>query len=193
MLSIHNRTTSQVLIAIALVAIFAGSGCELRRSAVPVNDVPANGTTDTTEDTGTGGTDSVEPSITWTTYESPTLGLRVPYPEGWKAFTKQDGRVVDFYSSTPPAMSDAPSDFWSETQPNDIDTALSSFLDIFEQTSVTRNGKTMIRIIYPYDAIAAPDIRMVAYLWEGDGVTNMLGGPEESPIVEYAIEHVEVR
>lgn len=175
-MDLHNRTTAVALVATALIVVLAGFGCDSDR-VPPVGDLPAADGTITT----------------WVEYASPTLGITIPYPEGWSVRTEQDGRVADFYDGAPPEMSDAPSDFWSETQQNNIEVALAGFVEVFERTQTTRSGKMMTRVVYPYDAAAAPDVRMVAYLWEEGNTTHMVGGPEGSSTLEYVIDHVGVR
>ncbi|MDO8462962.1 MAG: hypothetical protein Q7S96_01660 [bacterium] len=177
MLSIHNRITSRVLIAATLVMIFAGAGCDLRRSAVLEGDIP----NDTTEDTGTGGTDA--PDITWKTYESPTLGLRVPYPEGWYVEETARGTShVVAIGSQPIAQINPSSDFVADviitSSIVEKDAIIAGYGDEMDRSLVRLAGKEMTRLEYETE-LGAPDgqtLSRVALIWSDGGETFIVQG-----------------
>lgn len=194
-MSIHNRTTSQALIALALVVIFAGAGCDLRRSVVPVGDVPANGVSDTTEDTGTDGEDTTAQSVTWTTYDSPMLGLRVPYPEGWSFQEAQDEDVFTVFINPTPLLtggagSDAPMRVTITRTPLSLDDALSVYDETSTLTTTEFGNRQITRVEYRSELGAPPSspTYRAAYHWRHAGQLYTVDGVSGDAVVEYVVQ-----
>ncbi|MDO8462915.1 MAG: hypothetical protein Q7S96_01390 [bacterium] len=186
MLSIHNRTTNQALIALALVVIFAGAGCDLRRSAVPVGDVPANGSGDTTEDDDTTNADATTIPAVWATHDSPALGLRVPYPEGWyveeRSTPNAFGEISSSFHSTPApsTATEYPAEAWIARTPVAIDDIIAKLDAITIDENVDIASTTMRHIMYNDDFYSLP---MSLYLWQHDGYTMEVGGIDANVVL----------
>jgi len=180
---LHNRMGA-VTLAVAAAVLLLGAGCS--KGHVPAGSAVAP----TNTDAGSRGT----PLPTkWSEYRSEKLGITIPYPEGWYVEEHSDGSI-DFSEHAPPAYSDVPSQMWAlARESTDVDAAVNTeFPNVYERGDVTRSGITMKRIVYPYDARLDPDKRMVAYVWMGGGVVHMVGGAENDPILEHAVDNVEV-
>jgi hypothetical protein len=208
MLHLHNSTRIAVLGA-AVVVLLIGAGCKpgassdaaLSGSAQDRGGDPAELTQDATA-SGTAEFDAASdaPSesndvseLTWTTHDSPALGLSIPYPEGWyvEEETKNEASVLRFHNAPAPTVAtEYPAQMWSDARPGTVADFLSQFdpRDILERTEVERSKRTMTRVVLDHDEYD----RAVSYLWEERGKTLRIAGAEGSPEVEYAVDHLEV-
>ena len=194
-LFVHNLRWLVVLSVVAiLIATGFSCGGEKKAGTAPWKAVDAGISSDAgaASDAGVASPTTGQP-ITWTTYRNERLGVTIPYPEGWYVEENEEQRRADFYRSAPPEDSDAPASYSYWTRDGDVTQALTEFLATYETSEDARSGISMTRVVYPYDADAAPDIRMVAYLWKSSGISHVLSGPEGSAELEYAIDRVEVR
>ena len=176
----HNRF-SFVALTIAFAVVLLGAGCGKQETPAGAGAQPS-----ADED------DGLPPR--WTEYRSETLGITIPYPEGWVTQGDEENRSVDFYEGTPPSSSDQPSAMWYQGRDGTLDQVIrDEFPAVLDRQETQRSGIQMTRITYPYDARLRPDEVMVAYLWaESSGPIKMIGGPKDSMVLEYAVDHLEV-
>lgn len=210
---IHNRMRFVGVGGLMLMLLaLMGAGCVIDRAgdgktgrdgggvavpAIPTPDAGAPGTS------GQGGgvasvntpTAPVTAVREWTEYRSDTLGIVIPYPAGWVVQRDEEDRSADFYDGTPPSSSDQPSAMWYQERDGTLDQVIrDEFPTVLERQETQHSGIQMTRITYPYDARLRPDEVMAAYLWaEVSGSIKMIGGPKDSAVIEYVVDHLEVR
>ena len=184
---IHNRM-GVVTLAVAATVLLLGAGCQKpQENRPPILDQGPS--------TLPGAANDASGSLPteWAEYRSESLGIAIPYPEGWYVEEQSDGST-DFFENAPPASGDAPSQMWVlQRESSSIDAAIQAeFPTVYEREEVTRSGITMTRIVYPYDVRLDPDKRMVAYMWMSTNAVRMVGGAENDVNLEYAVDHLEV-
>ncbi|MBI4435016.1 hypothetical protein HY635_04385 [Candidatus Uhrbacteria bacterium] len=169
---IHNRTGALVFVA-ALAVLLLGAGCQKQSGpsepAAPINadaqPKPADATT--------------ESEIRWAEYRSEKLGITIPYPEGWyveeNEYATTGEQIVIFYSTpTPSVVTERPLEAWMSRANGTVADAMRG-LDVRSDTTVERSGVSMRRIVFFEDFYAQPEV--VLYLWERNGQTYEIGGP----------------
>ena len=165
---IHNRT-GIALCAAAVAVVLLGAGC--RESEAPAR-VGAQ--------LGVDAGDALP--TRWTEYRSDTLGITIPYPEGWWVEEKEGGT---YFHATPPPTTETeqPAEMWFEHERGNIANALNG-LDVVSNEQVERSGINMRRVVFREDFYTPPEV--VLYVWERDGQTLEIGGPNAT-VVERTI------
>ncbi|MFH1430674.1 MAG: hypothetical protein ABIG71_04090 [Candidatus Uhrbacteria bacterium] len=175
----HGHRVGLVLLGAALTIVLVGFGCEQTQPVV--QDLPSEPEV----------IDTVA-QLTWTTYTSDTLGITLPYPEGWQITTQQTPQVsMEVREAGAPEMSDAPARIHLAEAIYPFDEELVNFPNVIESEDVDRSGIAMKRITFLVDA-DLPDEKTVAYVWEYGGSVLELIGADGDLAFEYTADHLEV-
>lgn len=120
MSNIHNRTAVAAF-AMVLAVMLTGISCEGRGGRTVAPRPTPDASTGAPSGTDSGGTpvgsagDAGLPER-WIEYRNELLGIVTPYPDGWYVEENIDQGRVEFYKTTPPALSDMPADMWFERE-----------------------------------------------------------------------------
>ncbi|MDO8598491.1 MAG: hypothetical protein Q7S02_00090 [bacterium] len=167
-----------------MLFVFAGAGCGSRDTASTPEKAPS-----APDDASAAGAGDAVTS--WTTYRSDTIGISIPYPEGWYVEENAEEAVTSFYPVQPPNDSDMSPRVWIDRHDELVDEFVTKLDNIQSDEFVQRSGLRMRKIVRR-DDLSDDEGFAVSYIWAVDSKTYRIGGRQNDPVFERVVDQVEV-
>ncbi|MFA4846158.1 MAG: hypothetical protein WC654_06400 [Patescibacteria group bacterium] len=174
---IHNRT-GLALCAAAVAVVLLGAGCR-------ESEAPAGGGAQSRVDAG----DALP--TRWAEYRSDTLGITIPYPEGWQTRTEQRDGILRFDADEgglppPEVASDASPALSIAIGSFDVEAIIPTYGPEARRTETTLDGRSVVRIDYETElgAESGEVNQFTVYLWVDEDRSFLVEGVSGASVTE---------